>query len=77
MALERCLSVSLKSNPTSHADLFDLRRVAPIDQDGHKVLIGDRFGRLAMLSTVDVNKQGLVLVPLGEVRRLEADCRLT
>ncbi|KAJ8080825.1 hypothetical protein PM082_017660 [Marasmius tenuissimus] len=44
----------------------DVTAVTSIDQDGQKVLVGDRFGRLAILSTVDLNKQGLILIPLGE-----------
>ncbi|KAL0569702.1 hypothetical protein V5O48_012262 [Marasmius crinis-equi] len=44
----------------------EVTAVEPIDPDGRKILIGDRFGRLAILCTIDVKKNGLMLIPLGE-----------
>ncbi|GAW02345.1 uv-damaged dna-binding [Lentinula edodes] len=40
----------------------------PVDEDesSHKILIGDAFGRLAMLSLYRFKEFGMVLIPLGE-----------
>ncbi|CAA7261433.1 unnamed protein product [Cyclocybe aegerita] len=37
-----------------------------IDQDTSRILIGDSFGRLSLLSLSNVNQLGMILVPLGE-----------
>ncbi|KAJ3856320.1 CPSF A subunit region-domain-containing protein [Lentinula lateritia] len=38
----------------------------PVDESYHKILIGDAFGRLAMLSLLRFKDFGMALIPLGE-----------
>ncbi|KAJ3896557.1 CPSF A subunit region-domain-containing protein [Lentinula edodes] len=38
----------------------------PVDESSHKILIGDAFGRLAMLSLFRFKDFGMALIPLGE-----------
>ncbi|KAJ3863624.1 CPSF A subunit region-domain-containing protein [Lentinula novae-zelandiae] len=38
----------------------------PVDESSHKILIGDAFGRLAMLSLFRFKDLGMALIPLGE-----------
>lgn len=48
-------------------------RWCPVDDECRRVLVGDAFGRLAMLAFDDV-KMCLTLIPLGEVGSFVASC---
>lgn len=42
-------------------------RCCQANPEGTRYLIGDAYGRLAMLSLDSLYDQGLILIPLGEV----------
>ncbi|KAG5648442.1 hypothetical protein DXG03_005016 [Asterophora parasitica] len=55
-----------KAQGTVHWPWSDVFAVCAVDPLVPRYLIGDAYGRVAMLSVLNVKEQGLILVPLGE-----------
>ena len=69
MALERSYRVSQIPKNFRSKTIIDVVSISwcKVDGDGTRFLLGDSFGRLALLSFDITNYPPFILVPLGEV----------
>lgn len=56
-----------RSRTDDYMHLLTNLRWCPANDEGTKILVGDSYGRLALLSLESTVERSLIVIPLGEV----------